>query len=95
MKSRFLNLQTLSIYLHFWQVARGKTTAQMEQLGFLYADNVQKLQFGEDIKAIEINEKRIKTRTPGKGRIKTPFSLEVILRSLILKLILGTQKGKK
>ena len=39
--------------LAFLAVAEGKTTAQMEQLGFLYADNVQKLQFGEDIKAIE------------------------------------------
>ena len=39
--------------LAFLAVAEGKTTAQMEQLGFLYADNVQKLKFGDEIKAIE------------------------------------------
>ena len=39
--------------LAFLAVSEGKTTAQMEQLGYLYADNVKKIQFGEEIKAIE------------------------------------------
>ena len=37
----------------FLAVAEGKTSEQMVQLGYLYADKVKNLQFGEDIKAIE------------------------------------------
>ena len=39
--------------LAFLAVAEGKTSEQMVQLGYLYADKVKDLQFGEDIKAIE------------------------------------------
>ena len=39
--------------LAFLAVAEGKTSEQMVQLGYLYADKVKNLQFGKDIKAIE------------------------------------------